>query len=200
MSPRTNKENKRIRAETRQRILEAGLKVYSLRGYHAATISLIAKEAGLSHGLVYHYFTSKEMILIELVNIAFDVSIESTQRAAQTAGSAWDKIKAVVAMLYEYAIRGQSPHYFNLMVQARTLAVSIPRLAKVLEKRADDYANIMLPLVRQGQREGTVTAGDPLKLVSSFWALVQGLAITGLFSPRDSDFTSPDIMLNLLKN
>lgn len=49
--------------ETRQRIVMAALKVFGEKGYSAASISQIAREAAVSKGLTYHYFKSKEELL-----------------------------------------------------------------------------------------------------------------------------------------
>ena len=54
-------------AETRDRILEAGARVFSRHGYAAGTTNRIAAEAGLSVGSLYQYFPSKDAILVELV-------------------------------------------------------------------------------------------------------------------------------------
>jgi AcrR family transcriptional regulator len=199
MSPRTSRENERIRAQTREKILEAGLKMFALRGYQGAAIGDVAKAAGLSHGLVYHYFKSKEEILLELATLAFEGSVNAIRQAAATPGTAWEKISAIAVMLYENAIGGVSSYYFYLMLQAKILASSLPKLARLLGKRAHEYNDILVPLIRKGQQDGTVVKEDPVKLAESFWSLVQGLALTGLQAKGVLNFTSPDIMLNVLR-
>jgi AcrR family transcriptional regulator len=68
--PRTAVQNLEIRGKTRKQILDAGLKVFAVKGYHGASISDIAKEAGVSKGLAYNYFKSKkelaEAVLLNL--------------------------------------------------------------------------------------------------------------------------------------
>lgn len=63
MSPRNSAQNEAQRSQTRQAILMAGLKAFAEKGYAAASMSFIAKEAGISKGLSYHYFQSKEDLL-----------------------------------------------------------------------------------------------------------------------------------------
>ena len=67
MSPRTPDQWTRIRQEKRGIILETALELFARRGYHETTISLIAREAGISKGLVYNYFESKETLLAEII-------------------------------------------------------------------------------------------------------------------------------------
>ena len=47
----------------RARILEAARKCFSEQGFHGAGMSAIAKEAGMSQGLIYRYFTNKAAII-----------------------------------------------------------------------------------------------------------------------------------------
>jgi AcrR family transcriptional regulator len=61
MSPRTKQQFEDLRKDRRQAILDAALTVFANNGYHSASVSMIAKEAGVSKGLMYNYFESKEL-------------------------------------------------------------------------------------------------------------------------------------------
>lgn len=63
MSPRTKEENLKIQELTRQKIIMAALQLFAEKGYAPTSVSQIAKEAGISKGLIYHYFSSKEEVL-----------------------------------------------------------------------------------------------------------------------------------------
>jgi len=65
--PRTKEQFESLRKESRQRILDAALKVFAKQGYHSATVDAIAKTAGISKGLMYNYFKSKDEVLNELM-------------------------------------------------------------------------------------------------------------------------------------
>lgn len=68
MSPRTPKQNKERRTEKKQQIIDVALKLFADSSYHATSISKIAKEAGISKGLMYNYFDSKEDLLKAIVD------------------------------------------------------------------------------------------------------------------------------------
>jgi len=57
--PRTKEQFKEIRERTKQNIIDAALKLFAQRGYYGTSIADIAKEAGVSKGLAYNYFKSK---------------------------------------------------------------------------------------------------------------------------------------------
>lgn len=63
MSPRTTEQLKEVRELSRNKILDASLKLFAERGYHNTSISQITKEAGVSKGLLYNYFEKKEDLI-----------------------------------------------------------------------------------------------------------------------------------------
>lgn len=69
MSPKTAEKFALVRENTRNRLLGAAIGVFAANGYHASSMSSISKAAKLSKGLTYHYFESKEALLIALVEL-----------------------------------------------------------------------------------------------------------------------------------
>lgn len=63
MTPRTAQQFQELREESRERILESALALFARLGYERATIREIAREAGVSQGLMYNYFRSKQDLL-----------------------------------------------------------------------------------------------------------------------------------------
>ena len=72
MSPRTPQQFEEIREEKRTHIMNVALEHFAIEGYHNTTISHIAKHAGISKGLMYNYFESKEELLSEIINRSMD--------------------------------------------------------------------------------------------------------------------------------
>ena len=67
MSPRTTRQFEEIREEKRTLIMDSALEHFAKEGYHATTITHIAKHAGISKGLMYNYFESKEALLRAII-------------------------------------------------------------------------------------------------------------------------------------
>ncbi|MBI2000514.1 MAG: TetR/AcrR family transcriptional regulator [candidate division NC10 bacterium] len=65
-----------LRLERRQAILDAAMKVFAQRGYAAATIRAIAREANIAQGTIYLYFPSKRDILLALYRSMILESLE----------------------------------------------------------------------------------------------------------------------------
>lgn len=72
MSPRSAKQFDDIRKQKKELILESALELFAENGFHATSISQIAKKAKISKGLIYNYFESKNEILSEIIRVGFD--------------------------------------------------------------------------------------------------------------------------------
>ncbi|MCB0644032.1 MAG: TetR/AcrR family transcriptional regulator [Phaeodactylibacter sp.] len=71
MAPKTKEQFQEIRESTKAVIKEAALELFAHRGYASTSISLIAKEAGVSKGLMYNYFESKKALINEIILDAY---------------------------------------------------------------------------------------------------------------------------------
>ena len=71
MSPRTKDQYSEIRKVSREKILTASLELFAKKGFHATSISQIAKKAKISKGLMYNYFKSKDKLLDEIIQKGF---------------------------------------------------------------------------------------------------------------------------------
>ncbi len=69
--PRTEEQLKEIRGEKRQLIMETALALFAKQGFHVVSINQIANEAGISKGLMYNYFKSKDELLERIINESF---------------------------------------------------------------------------------------------------------------------------------
>ncbi|HCM76852.1 MAG TPA: hypothetical protein DIS90_10750 [Cytophagales bacterium] len=72
MSPRVASKNEEIRQESMKKIMDAAFSLIASQGYDATSIAQIAREAGVSKGLMYNYFDSKEDLLEKLVKGAMN--------------------------------------------------------------------------------------------------------------------------------
>ena len=68
MCPKSPEQNEEVRKQSLQNILDAAFVLMAKQGYESTSISQIAKHAGVSKGLLYNYFSSKEEMLITLVD------------------------------------------------------------------------------------------------------------------------------------
>ena len=67
-------------ADRRQELLDAAVRVFARKGFHAARVGDIAEEAGVAHGLLYHYFRSKDEVLETIFRDTWQLLVTETHR------------------------------------------------------------------------------------------------------------------------
>ncbi|MFW5886326.1 MAG: TetR/AcrR family transcriptional regulator [Bacteroidota bacterium] len=72
MSPRTPKQFEEIREEKKALIMENALQLFATETYNKTSMSQVAKKSGISKGLIYNYFESKEELLKTILNSTID--------------------------------------------------------------------------------------------------------------------------------
>jgi len=83
------------RPSAKERILDAALEVFSLKGFHPATMDEIAEKAGVGKGTLYRYFETKEKLFAELVRLRLE-------ELGRRAGSSIDGRDDVLTMISKY--------------------------------------------------------------------------------------------------
>ena len=166
MTPRGQVHNEQMRAEALEKITNATLKLFAECGYHGATMKQIAQATGLSYGLVYHYFPSKDKVFFHLVESALEISKNIFGEALKTPGTAWDKIEKLSELLYKNAFTDENSLYFLIMLQAITQGKSIPELMEYIWEHTAHYG-LLPPLISEAQKSGEAAPGDPDVLASS---------------------------------
>src|SRR5881397_1814687 len=68
--------------DKRRLILEAAVRVFARKGFHTCRVGDIAEEAGVAHGLLYHYFRSKDEVLETIFRDAWERLASETDRIA----------------------------------------------------------------------------------------------------------------------
>jgi TetR/AcrR family transcriptional regulator, fatty acid metabolism regulator protein len=66
--------------DRRRELLDAAAAVFARKGFHASRVGDIAEEAGVAHGLLYHYFRSKEEVLETIFRETWGALVVETQR------------------------------------------------------------------------------------------------------------------------
>ena len=72
MSPRSKILSSQMKAQSRSAILKASLELFAKKGYSATTTDEIARKARVSKGLIFSHFSSKEDLLITIMDDAID--------------------------------------------------------------------------------------------------------------------------------
>jgi TetR/AcrR family transcriptional regulator, fatty acid metabolism regulator protein len=85
--------------DKRRQILDAAVRVFARKGFHASRVGDIAEEAGVAHGLLYHYFDSKDAVLQAVFQANWSVLQERIASVEETDEPAANQLRHVTAIL-----------------------------------------------------------------------------------------------------
>jgi AcrR family transcriptional regulator len=195
---RTDAVNPRSRQTQRANILEGARRVFARKG-RAATMADLAEAAGVSQGLAYRYFASKQEIYRELVEQAVQASLVPSQPAERSSVTPGERLALLVTSAVEY--RRDHPEIYQLLDQALNSDKGADEFAELVRKRRESFLGELRQLIVEGQATGEVAAGDPDQLVIAIAASLEGLL---RFASRHQDQfprVCPDasILLRMLK-
>jgi AcrR family transcriptional regulator len=184
--PRPSSENQRIRDARHEHILRAAAHVFARKGLVATTISDIAAEAHVSHGLAYHYFASKEEIFRQLITRAMQGTERLLREALAREGTATSRLCWLITAMIEGAKDSADD---LLIVQQAVISEAVPPDVRGLVlHRSPIVLELLSGLLRAGQDSGEIIAGDPDQL-----ALLLLSCIQGIFSNTALHFDQPGI-------
>jgi TetR/AcrR family transcriptional regulator, transcriptional repressor for nem operon len=86
--------------ETRERLLQTAFQLFHEQGYHATGVATILREAGVNAGSMYHFFASKDDLLLKVLEFALDYLEPMVMGPAEAATV--DPIERVFVLLNQY--------------------------------------------------------------------------------------------------
>ena len=160
----------------RRRIREAAVTVFASKGYHDARVSDIAREAGVAHGLVYHYFAGKEQLLQDVFRRTWRHIEQGLRTIEQGSDTASDKLTAIVRLLLgSYRM---SPDLVRVVV----LEVTRSGHLRAQVEEITDAFQIIERIISSGQASGELRTDVPARLISFvFWGAVDEVLTAWVF-------------------
>jgi AcrR family transcriptional regulator len=155
-------------SETKERLLDAAARVFELKGYDGATVSLIAQEAGVTTGAIYAHYGSKA----ELLAAALQAHGERATASLFPPGRRADA--ATVLATLGRRLAGRDPHESALLVEALLAARRDPELADVLAAAIGGRESVMTALVSRAQDAGELRS-DVSATAAARFTLMLGL-------------------------
>ncbi|HEX2015766.1 MAG TPA: TetR family transcriptional regulator C-terminal domain-containing protein [Solirubrobacteraceae bacterium] len=159
-----------------QRIVEAMRASVARRGGAGSTFDHVAREAGVSRGLLHYYFQSKEQLLVEVVRHDCELRMRRLGEQLESVRSAEDFIDRLVASLEEMV--GRDPDSVTLFFELFTLARRNPDIAAELNELLRRTRGHVAELLAAKQREGVLALrAEPEAVAEILFALADGLAL-----------------------
>ena len=156
-------EGSKIQAERRRQILQAAVRTFADKGYHATRVSDIAKEAGVAYGLVYHYYESKETLLEAIFRETWGAMLETVRSVEQLDEPARERVRKVSEIVLRTWKR--DPDLVRVLVREVTRSAQVQDETEEIELAHQALQRI----VEHGQERGEFRADLDARLTATIW-------------------------------
>jgi AcrR family transcriptional regulator len=197
--PRTKAQFASIKHESKAKIKAAGLKLFVERGLLATSVSDIAATAGISKGLLYHYYPAKEDLYYALVEHAIHSACDHMQEISTLELSPAEKIALIAeTMIGSIARNDETAQYFVFMNRFLIAENRATEAQKLVEAA---YVPIALTqqIIADGQGQGQFRKADSEALSLLFWSTINGLCVHKLILRDKFVAPPPQILVQMLQ-
>lgn len=149
-----------VQEEKRRVILDAAVRVFARKGYHGSRVGDIAEEAGIAHGLLYHYFASKEEVLATVFRENWGRLLAAFHQVEASGEPAPEQLRRVAKIL----LRSWRDDPDLVRVMVREVARS-PHLQLQVNEIREGFL-VIQRIVERGQAEGAFRSDLEPRLVS----------------------------------
>lgn len=187
--------------ETKTRILESAIKLFSGHGYNKASVDDICREAGISKGAFYHHFESKQALFLAVLDgwlKTIDTAIEESKD--KTAPETFMLMTQAFPYLFKTAGEGL-PMFLEFWLQAsRDKQIWEASIAPYRR-----YHKYFTSLIKKGVKEGSFVDVDPGLTSRMIVSAAMGLLLQSLLDPKGANWEkvardSTNLLVNNLLN
>lgn len=167
-----------VRDERVPQIIDAAVQVFSHHGIDGANMSQIADVAGISKATIYHYFASKDEVIVALVKRVFSLDRIAVDQLQNGLGTLRDRLVAYAANLGSLATSHRDLFLVTGEIQAR--AARVPALKSLAAGFYGDYRAVLESVVKRGIETKEVDPDvDIRSVVLGYIAVIEGSMIVG---------------------
>jgi AcrR family transcriptional regulator len=166
--------------ETRSKIITSAIKLFSNRGFNAASVDVICKDAGISKGAFYHHFESKQALFLALLDVwlqTIDSAIEASKD--KTVPETFAQMTEAFPYIFQTAGEGL-PMFLEFWLQAS-------RDEKIWQASITPYRRYhkhFTSLIKKGVDEGSFVDVDPELTSRMIMSTAMGLLLQSLLDPK----------------
>lgn len=176
--PRTPEQFEQIRKEKRHQIMDAALELFSHDGYHSTSIAKISQKAGISKGLMYNYFESKEDLIVSVMNKGMEILtsfLDPNKDGVLTEEEFDFFVRKSFESLKDNVVYWRL--YFSLIMQKDVFDLVIGKYQSLMN-------NTMQLLTNYFETHGVE---DPASEAMLFGSIMDGLSMAYILNPEHTD-------------
>jgi AcrR family transcriptional regulator len=171
-----------VSEERRTQIIESAARVFARRGFADARMDDVAAESGVSKGLVYWYFKSKDEIVVAIADLLFGGALRKMMNLAGEELPAGDRMMVFLEAFIADArlMLKLSPVVYEFY----SLAFRNPAVRKAMKKFLSTFGNILEPIIQKGIESGEFAPGNPREISLAIGAMLEGTLLLWAYDPN----------------
>lgn len=160
-SPFKSREQKAAdRAEKKEAVTRAAVKMFNERGFHATTFDEVAASLGVSKPTIYHYLGTKEEVLLECVSRGISELKEAADHAAGEPGTGLDRLRVYLVRYVQINMDDFGRCVIRTLEEGLT-----PDSATRFRELKRQVDNSLRSMIRDAMDDGSLAKGD-VKIVA----------------------------------
>lgn len=170
---RLQPENRSVR----EKVLAAAVQLFATYGYHAATMRVIARMAGIQAASIYYHYANKQALLVEIMETHMLHLNENLERIVSKQDSVQQRLYEAIANHIRLHTTFKSEFF---IIDTEIRALEDKNRGNILALR-DQYENMLQKLLREGMEQGILRETD--EKVSSYAIIAMCTEVAGWFRP-----------------
>lgn len=197
--PKSSERCQEIRNEMRAKILHDSILYFAKNGFSGTKISDLAKYIGIGQGTLYMYFKSKEDLFHEIFSLTNnEKDIKELELLSHLPISAQKKIQTLSKNIME-RLSNDEFYAAKIALNTQMMFEKNDFSSKDTTYQSKLY-QVTEKIIQQGQKDGTVVSGNPMKLADYYWGVVYLYALKKLFTTKYEMISYEDLSRLLLKD
>ena len=143
--------------DKRQQLLWAAVRVFARKGFHASRVGDIAEEAGVAHGLLYHYFKSKDEVLEAVFQENWSILVARIENVEETDEPAGDQIRHIAAIVLRTWLH--LPEVVRVVIQEFGRSPELPERIGELTRPIDVLQRVIARGIERGEFRKEIDPG-----------------------------------------
>jgi len=169
------------------------------RGAAGSTFDVVAREAGVSRGLLHYYFGSKERLMVEVVRRDADAFVAELEASLEQATTV-DEIIASLVRTLDAFVQGE-PGTQAVIYEMLSASRHSEEIRAEMAELYRTWRHHLADALRHKQQEGVVTlTGDPESVASLIFAIGDGLGLQLISDPEWARETSLDVAMDTARH
>ncbi len=160
----------------REEILAATIKGIETSGMATLRVADVAAALGVSTGLVFYHFATKDALLVAALEAAVERDLQRLDHNLRRGRTPTERLRRVIS---SYGPTGAA-HGWTLWIDAWATALREPTVRRGLRRLDDRWRAALRTAIAQGVDEGDFTCPDPAASVARIGALLDGLSVAAL--------------------